>query len=268
MRVLSLSGQHNVLSHVAIVVAVALSFSTAGSPGSAQAVPADKPLAIDRATEPFAPFIAEAALRFGIPERWIRVVLHAESHGDVRAISSRGAAGLMQLMPATWNEMRARYALGPDPYAPRDNIMAGAAYLRMMHDQFGAPGFLAAYNAGPARYREHLSSGRPLPTETRLYLARLAPLIGFGAPSGQHTMSTPHPRPWPLASIFVTRPKAQESNQPTVADERELGTTAIDPATMTIPYRPSTDRPRRSRQGVNTLNSDGLFIAPSGEKRR
>ena len=268
MRVLSLSGQHNVLSHVALVVAIALSFSATGSPASAQAVPADKPPAVDRATDLYAPFIAEAALRFGIPERWIRVVLHAESHGDVRAISSKGAAGLMQLMPSTWEEMRARYSLGPDPYVPRDNIMAGAAYLRMMHDQFGAPGFLAAYNAGPARYREHLSSGRPLPAETRIYLARLAPLIGFGAPSGHHAKSTSHPRPWPRASIFVRRSKAQASNQPTAADEREHGTTAIDPATMTIPDRPSTDRPRRSRQGVNTLNSDGLFIAPSREKRR
>ena len=267
MRALSLSGQHNVLSRVAILATVALSFSTSGSPASAQAVRADKPPTVDKATDPYAPFIAEAALRFGIPERWIRVVLHAESHGDVRAISSRGAAGLMQLMPATWNEMRARYALGPDPYVPRNNIMAGAAYLRMMHDQFGAPGFLAAYNAGPARYREHLSSGRPLPTETRLYLARLAPLIGFGAPSGQHTTRAPDPRPWPRASIFVRRSKAQVSNQPTVADERELGTTAIDPATMTFPDRPSTDRPRRSRQGVNTLNSNGLFVSPSREKR-
>ena len=267
MRDPSLSGQHNVLSHVAIVVAVALSFSATGSPASAQAVPADRPPAVDRATDLYAPFIAEAAMRFAIPERWIRVVLYAESHGDVRAISSKGAAGLMQLMPATWNEMRARYALGPDPYVPRDNIMAGAAYLRMMHDQFGAPGFLAAYNAGPARYLEHLSTGRPLPAETRLYLARLAPLIGFGASSGQHTTRAPDPRPWPRASIFVRRLKAQESNQPTVADERELGTTAIDPATRTIPDRPPTDRPRRSRQGVNTLNSEGLFVAPFGPKR-
>ena len=267
MRVFSLSGQHDVLSHVAIVVAVALSFSSAGSHTSAQVVPADRPPAVDKATDPFAPFIAEAALRFAIPERWIRVVLHAESHGDVRAISSRGAAGLMQLMPATWNEMRARYALGPDPHVPRDNIMAGAAYLRMMHDQFGAPGFLAAYNAGPARYREHLSTGRPLPAETRLYLARLAPLIGFGAPSGQHTTRAPDPRPWPRASIFVRRSKAQESNQPTVADERELGTTAIDPAIVTMPDRSPTVRPRRSLEGVNTLNSNGLFVSPSREKR-
>ena len=267
MRALSLFGQHNVLSRVAILATVALSFSTAGSPASAQAVRADKPPTVDKAPDPYAPFIAEAALRFGIPERWIRVVLHAESHGDVRAISSRGAAGLMQLMPATWEEMRARYALGPDPYVPRDNIMAGAAYLRMMHDQFGAPGFLAAYNAGPARYLEHLSTGRPLPTETRLYLARLAPLIGFGAPSGQYTMSTPHPRPWPRASIFVRRSKAQVSNQPTVADERELGTTAIDPAIVTMPDRSPTVRPRRSLEGVNTLNSNGLFVSPSREKR-
>ena len=104
--------------------------------------------------DPYAGHIAEAARRFGIPEAWIRAVMHVESRGDVRAISSAGAMGLMQIMPATWLELRARYGLGSNPYDPRDNIMAGAAYLREMHDRYGSPGFLAAYNAGPGRYEE------------------------------------------------------------------------------------------------------------------
>ena len=57
----------------------------------------------------------------------------------------------MQIMPATWGQLRARYGLGPDPFDVRDNIMAGAAYLRELHDRYGSPGFLAAYNAGPGR---------------------------------------------------------------------------------------------------------------------
>src|SRR3546814_10072998 len=73
---------------------------------------------------------------------WIRAVMRVESRGDARAISPKGAIGLMQVMPATWTEMRTRYALGPDPYDPRDNILAGAAYLREMHDRYGSPGFL------------------------------------------------------------------------------------------------------------------------------
>jgi soluble lytic murein transglycosylase-like protein len=100
--------------------------------------------------------VREASERFGIPEDWIRRVIRAESGGRTRLagrpITSRaGAMGLMQLMPGTWAEMRSRHRLGPDPYDPRDNILAGTAYLRMLYDRFGYPGLFAAYNAGPAR---------------------------------------------------------------------------------------------------------------------
>ena len=76
--------------------------------------------------------------------------MHVESIGDVRARSPKGAMGLMQIMPETYAALRARYALGANPYDPRDNILAGAAFLRELHDRYGTPGFLAAYNAGPA----------------------------------------------------------------------------------------------------------------------
>ena len=85
--------------------------------------------------------------------------------------------GLMQIMPQTWSELRARYDLGADPYDPRDNILAGAAYIRELYLRFGAPGFLAAYNAGPGRYENHLATDRPLPDETQEYVARLAPTV-------------------------------------------------------------------------------------------
>lgn len=122
------------------------------------------------------PLIAEASARFGIPVAWIERVMRAESGGRTklggRPITSHaGAMGLMQLMPATWAEMRSAYRLGSDPHDPRDNIIAGTAYLRMMYDRFGYPGMFAAYNAGPGRYAEHLATGRALPGETRAYLA-------------------------------------------------------------------------------------------------
>jgi hypothetical protein len=82
--------------------------------------------------------------------------------------------GLMQLMPGTWAAMRWQHGLGADPHDPRDNIMAGAAYLRAIYDRFGYPGLFAAYNAGPARYAEHLATGRPLPGETQRYIASFA----------------------------------------------------------------------------------------------
>jgi soluble lytic murein transglycosylase-like protein len=124
--------------------------------------------------------VAEASARFAIPEEWIRRVIRAESGGRTwlggrPTVSRAGAMGLMQLMPGTWREMRAVHGLGHDPHDPRDNILAGTAYLRAMYDRFGYPGLFAAYNAGPARYADHLSTGRPLPPETVAYAALLGP---------------------------------------------------------------------------------------------
>lgn len=119
-------------------------------------------------------FIAEASQRYRIPERWITAVMQAESAGNHRAVSRAGAMGLMQIMPGTWAELRAADGFGTNPFDRRENILAGTAYLRAMYDRFGAPGFLAAYNAGPGRYAEHLRTGRPLPRETRRYMASLS----------------------------------------------------------------------------------------------
>ncbi|TPG20985.1 lytic transglycosylase domain-containing protein [Sphingomonas koreensis] len=134
------------------------------------------------------PYIAEASGRFGVPVEWIERVIRAESAGlltfDGRPITSHaGAMGLMQLMPGTWAQMRVVLRLGGDPYDPRDNILAGTAYLRLMYDRFGYPGLFAAYNAGPARYAAYLVSGRALPGETRAYLASVsgAPAVRAGA---------------------------------------------------------------------------------------
>src|SRR3546814_3833274 len=81
--------------------------------------------------------------------------------------------GLVQGMPATYEAMRSQHGRGEDPQEPRDNSLAGAAYLRALYERFGFPGLFAAYNAGPGRYAEHLREGRPLPAETRAYLAAL-----------------------------------------------------------------------------------------------
>ncbi|EJU12119.1 lytic transglycosylase catalytic subunit [Sphingomonas sp. LH128] len=144
------------------------------------APPTSKPaFSASPAVERWRPYIAEASLRFGVPQAWIDAVMQAESAGQThrggRPITSHaGAMGLMQLMPGTWAQMRRDHGLGPDPHDPRDNILAGTAYLRAMHDGFGYPGLFAAYNAGPRRYAEHLRTGRPLAGETRGYIAQLA----------------------------------------------------------------------------------------------
>lgn len=126
------------------------------------------------------PYTREASRRFGVPLAWIERVMQAESRGHTtqagHPIRSRaGAIGLMQLMPATWSAMRARLGLGPDPDDPRDNILAGTFFLRLLYDRFGYPGLFAAYNAGPARYAAYLAGGKRLPPETIGYLASVAP---------------------------------------------------------------------------------------------
>ena len=134
--------------------------------------------------DPWGPYIREAAARFRVPERWIRAVMRQESGGRLYETdgslmtSSAGAMGLMQVMPRTYDMLQQRYGLAGDPFDPRDNILAGTAYIREMYDRYGSPAFLAAYNAGPDRLEAYLSGGNPLPDETVNYLASVAPRLG------------------------------------------------------------------------------------------
>jgi hypothetical protein len=132
------------------------------------------------AEDPWGPYIREAAARFDIPEVWVRSLMRVESGGKEYLngeliTSGAGAMGLMQVMPATYDGLRDRYNLGDDPFDPHDNIVAGVAYMREMYDIYGSPGFLAAYNAGPARLDDYLANIRPLPDETRHYVAMIGP---------------------------------------------------------------------------------------------
>lgn len=134
------------------------------------------------AEDPWGPYIREASSRFDIPDTWIRALMHVESGGNEfrngsLITSGAGAMGLMQVMPQTYDELRDRYNLGDDPFDPHDNIMAGVAYMREMYDLYGSPGFLAAYNAGPARLDDYLANVRPLPEETRHYVAMIGPAL-------------------------------------------------------------------------------------------
>lgn len=140
----------------------------------------------------YRPHVETAAGRFGLPVDLLWAVLQVESAGEPRAVSSAGAMGLMQLMPGTWRTLQAQLSLGGDPFDPHDNIMAGAAYLRWLRDRYGPEGFLAAYNAGPGRYEQSLA-GRPLPPETRAYVARLGSWSASSAPVD-----------WRQAGVFVS----------------------------------------------------------------
>lgn len=156
-------------------------------------------------SDPYSVHIADAARRFGIPAAWIRAVMRTESRGDRRAVSPKGALGLMQLMPETWADMRIRYGLGRDPFDPHDNILAGAAFLRELHDRYGSPGFLAAYNAGPGRYEDYRDRHRPLPTETTAYVTAILPFVDAEGTTGPLLLASSDPSSWTQAPLFVVR---------------------------------------------------------------
>ncbi|AWC25192.1 Soluble lytic murein transglycosylase precursor [Aminobacter sp. MSH1] len=208
----------------------------------AQSASVERPSQID----PYAVHIAEAVQRFGIPAAWIRAVMRVESANDRRAISQKGAMGLMQIMPETWAGLRVRYSLGRDPYNPRDNILAGAAYLRELNDRYGSPGFLAAYNAGPGRYEKYLA-GRPLPAETRAYVAALLPFFGGGELTAPATVvAAAGPQAWTRAPLFIA-----QLEHTTAANPVQLGGTHDDAPTTTTVRDVSAIVPR----------SGGLFVS-------
>ncbi|MCB1319993.1 MAG: lytic transglycosylase domain-containing protein [Leptospiraceae bacterium] len=121
-------------------------------------------------TETFSGQLEEMIAKVGRDEQvspdLIRAVIRAESGGRTDAISSRGAFGLMQLMPETADE------LGVDPEDPLQNLQGGVRYLKDMAGQFGDLDLtLAAYNAGPGAVRRH--GGVPPYQETRDYINRI-----------------------------------------------------------------------------------------------
>jgi len=167
-----------------------------------------------------ADLIKEASRRFAVPARWIAEVMRVESRGRAEVVSQKGAIGLMQVMPSTYATLAARYGLGADPWIPRDNVLAGAAYLREMYDRYGATGMLAAYNAGPGRWEDHLSRERPLPDETVRYIARLGPVVG-GNVAPLPAFSDRAVKPMPIiAPIFAMLSGAMMPAQSAAEHER------------------------------------------------
>jgi hypothetical protein len=217
----------------AFSIALIAAFYATPQPVLAGGLSADLPAA----ARPGLPdYVAEAARRFAIPDKWIYTVIRFESRGDVRAVSPKGACGLMQIMPPTWARLRARYGLGPDIFDARDNILAGAAYLRELYDRYGSPGLFAAYNAGPKRYEDYLYRGRSLPSETVVYVRNLTTPEPLGAAPGG--ASAPHsPRAdWTASGLFISRSSAAmvpASSSP--SDTPPAGGIAPPPARITVP---------------------------------
>jgi hypothetical protein len=150
------------------------------------------------------PLILEASKRFGVPQSWLHAVMQAESGGRTmldethKIVSSAGAMGLMQLMPSTYEDMRADYGLGRDPFDPHDNIFASAAYLRFLRGKYGYPTMFAAYNDGPGNLEEKLASGGLLPAETRLYLVNVTASVEGRSGSGRAMAQLTRPNGSPI----------------------------------------------------------------------
>lgn len=224
---------------------VVVALLAVASPAHAQST---KPNSVTVPANRIADFVAEASERFSIPASWIRAVMRVESLGDAHALSPKGAMGLMQIMPDTWSDLRSRYGLGADPYDPYDNVMAGTAYLREMHDRYGERGFIAAYNAGPGRYGDHLATGRPLPSETLSYVTAVASLIGDRAGDGKEVTDA-MTFSWASAPLFVPRsPFAR-------------------PSTLALMSQRSADGTSLIRTALEA-SSDGLFVKPTGRNGR
>ncbi len=114
------------------------------------------------------PLIDSYANRYRLDPKLVHAVIRAESGYNARALSSKGARGLMQLMPATARELDVQ-----DAFDPASNIAGGTRYLRRMLDQFAGSVelALAGYNAGPEAVRRF--GGIPPYPETRRYVTRI-----------------------------------------------------------------------------------------------
>lgn len=273
-----------------LLAAFAMLACSDGVPAQAQP---ERPVSAPAVADPVSAAVAQASRRFGVPEHWIRAVMQVESAGRADAVSHAGAMGLMQVMPGTYAELRARYGLGPDPFAVRDNVLAGTAYLREMFDRYGATGMLAAYNAGPGRWEEHLAGVRPLPAETVGYLARLGPVLEIGGVSPLPTRSV-IARPSPLeAPIFVTLWRASTAVSPPAAEQpqrtlvaanaspsspgesifvrRQSASEALPASTAGGEPRETVSRPEARATGPDVQShppANPLFPAQSGQEPR
>ena len=131
----------------------------------------------------FDDLIEEHSAHNGVRRDLVRAVIHVESAFYPRAVSNKGAMGLMQLMPATARRFGVVNAFDPD-----ENVRGGVAYLRQLLDRYDGDErlALAAYNAGPGAVDRHGQTVPPF-RETRDYVSRVNGLAGSASGSSSGT---------------------------------------------------------------------------------
>jgi len=116
----------------------------------------------------YSQYIHKAASKYDLEPELIRAVIKTESNGNHRAVSRKGAVGLMQLMPSTANDMNVS-----NPFNPEENIEGGTRYLKYLLERFkgNMTLALAAYNSGPGTVEKY--GNVPPIDETRQYVKRI-----------------------------------------------------------------------------------------------
>lgn len=189
--------------------------------------------------------------QFGVDPKLVLAVMRAESGLDPSARSPKGAAGLMQLMPATARELGVRDAMDP-----AQNVAGGTRYLRQLLDRFGGDTelALAAYNAGPGAVLRH--GGVPPYPETRAYLERVKDAYG-GTPA------TPEPQPTaPPPAVTMTVLEAAVY----LARRRVIGPLSLPADPFPEMSRPSDRRllPQAASTAAQFLGAPTLGTVSSG----
>lgn len=207
-----------------LLLVAALAFSLHG--GASAGTP---PATTERIAS-FASYIRTSAARYGVSDRLISAIIWVESRFDPRAVSPRGARGLMQLMPGTAAVLGVR-----DPFDPSENIDAGVRHLRGLMDRLddSVPLALAAYNAGEGAVRQH--RGVPPFPETQEYVTTILRLAAESGTTLPPLLPPPSAAPRPVAGPQLARVTPPVSSSYQTAPE-------ATPARLTV----SPPRPGRS----------------------
>ncbi len=179
------------------------------------------------------PIYTAAGQSWGVDPALLKSVAQVESSGNVNTPdSSAGAQGLMQVMPATGQQMGMT-----DPHDPVQNIYAGAKYLSQMLDRYKSPDLaVAAYNAGPGRVDDYLSGKAALPTETLNYVPKVAANYKqfAAADTGVRSDAAPAAAQSPAADPFAQAMAAATSASASPSASAQNALPASDPFSMAM----------------------------------